>query len=102
MLIYRDSAQRGPTFHLVFLFVVDRAILLDRHVVVLLYVPISLPVHKQQTAGTSLPATKALLIPLWYNLENTIHPPGSHGCQFAMLKPVANTSICFDSLQTNC
>ncbi|KRX57479.1 hypothetical protein T09_5344, partial [Trichinella sp. T9] len=22
-----------------------------------------------------------LLIPLWYNLENTIHPPGSHGCQ---------------------
>ncbi|XP_003381810.1 conserved hypothetical protein [Trichinella spiralis] len=64
-----NLAQRGPTFHRVFLFAVDRAILLDRHVVVLL------------TAGTSLPATKALLIPLWYNLKSTIHAPGSHGCQ---------------------
>ncbi|XP_003376889.1 DNA topoisomerase 2-alpha [Trichinella spiralis] len=24
---------------------------------------------------------KQLLIPLWYNLESTIHAPGSHGCQ---------------------
>ncbi|XP_003367596.1 conserved hypothetical protein [Trichinella spiralis] len=48
--------------------------------------PISLPVHKQWTSGTSLPATKAwrvnrLLIPLRYNLECTIHAPGSTGCQ---------------------
>ncbi|KRY43803.1 hypothetical protein T03_427 [Trichinella britovi] len=24
---------------------------------------------------------KQLLIPLWYNLESTIHAPGLHGCQ---------------------
>ncbi|KRZ54302.1 hypothetical protein T02_10460 [Trichinella nativa] len=24
---------------------------------------------------------KQLLIPLWYNLESTIHAPGSRGCQ---------------------
>ncbi|KRY24151.1 hypothetical protein T03_3010 [Trichinella britovi] len=24
---------------------------------------------------------KQLIVPLWYNLESTIHAPGSHGCQ---------------------
>ncbi|KRZ51172.1 hypothetical protein T02_4669, partial [Trichinella nativa] len=51
-------------------------------------------IHHKGTDG------KQLLIPLWYNLESTIHAPGSHGCLMSnigtrsslMLEPAANIS----------
>ncbi|KRZ66482.1 hypothetical protein T10_3115 [Trichinella papuae] len=44
---------------------------------------------------------KQFLIPLWYNLECTIHTPGFRGCQQSNVIGVEKIRICFDALCVN-